>query len=79
MLGIVDPVIFILAVAGEYDPAEFGNNINDHIFIRMVDQIDLIDIPVIAVVLQDQIQHTFDLFVHGSHWHFPLCFFMVIA
>ena len=78
MLGIVDPVILLFGIAGEYDPVELGYNILYHILVRMAGLLDLVDIPVVAVVLQNQIHHIFNLLVDGCHGLCPLSFFTVI-
>ena len=76
MLGVVNAIAPIPEIAGENDPLELMNDIDDDLLVGMTGKIDLINIPSVPVVLQNGIHHIFDLFFNGSHTFPPLSAFL---
>ena len=74
VLGIVDPVAPVLKISGKYDPAELFDDVNDHIPVRMAEQVHLVNIPPAIIICQDLIHDPLDAAFNAVHCQFLLLF-----
>ena len=67
--GVVDPVGFIPGEAGVDDPDQLADHINDHFLVRLLEGVQSVDSPAVAVVQQNAVHNTLNALLNGCHFH----------
>ena len=70
--GVIDAVGFVPGRAGVDDTHQLSDHINDNGLVRMLEQVHLVDVPSVAVILQNAVNNAFDLQFNGGHGKFLL-------
>ena len=67
VLCVVYPVGFFRKIPGEDDPAELADHIDDDVLIRLLEQVDAVNVPAVGIVLQNGIHDSLNFFFKRCH------------
>ena len=70
--GVVDAVALVPGVAGVGDAQELIDDVDDGILVGMDEGVQLVDGPLVPVILQNLIHDSFNLLLNGRHAITPL-------
>ncbi len=65
--GIVHPVAFIPGRAGVGDAQELMDDVRHRLLVRVDEGVELVDVPPVAVILQNAVYNALDLLFNGRH------------
>ena len=73
VLGVVDAVGFVPGGAGVDNAQKLADHVNDHGLVPVLEWVKLVDVPAVAVILQNAVHNAFDFLFDGGHRYPSLC------
>ena len=67
VLRVVDAVSLVPGGARVDDAQELADHVDDHGLVRVLEGVELVDVPAVAVILQNAVHNAFDFLFNGGH------------